>query len=889
MELITRLFRQVRELFRKEELNQELSDELAFHLEKQIEQNIAAGMSAEEARYAALRSFGGVEQVKAECQDTWGVRFVETLFQDLRFGLRTLARNPGFTAVIIISIALGIAANTTVFSIANGLLWGVLPVKDPGCLISFSHSRSDFSYPDYLDYRDQTRQVFEGVSATFPVVPASLGGAGEPERIWGQLVSGNFFSVAGANPALGRTFAPEEDMVLGRDAVVVLSHSLWRRRFGSDPGVLGRAVILNGLRFTVVGIAPAGFHGAVRGVLPEFWVPLAMIEQIMPDFARFHVTKDRNAQCFLLNARLKQGVSHAEAAAAVEVVKNRIDDTYRKGEKRHRPVPTLDAAGGLIDGNSRKALPLMAVLMVLVGLVLLVACANVANLLLARATTREREIAIRLAMGAGRRRLVRQLLTESILLALAGAAVGFGLAAIAARAISRFELPLPNPIVFDFTVDLRVLAFTAGLSILTGILFGLAPALRATRPDLVAALKNESSVFGRMRRFGLRNALVVVQVALSLVLLAGAGLFLRSLQNASSIDIGIKPDKILLMAVAPTLHSYSREKTKQFLSQLRERVSALPGVRSVSFVDSLPLSIQGSSGDFKAANGKGGAEQTANADTYSVGANYFETLGIPLLRGRDFSPKTDDEHVAIINETMARRMFGNEDPLGRQMVAAQIPYTIIGVARKAKSRTLGEEPQNCAYLFLEAAPEKVFSIFGISIAVKTAMNPRSLLRPVRAQIAALDPNLAVFNTETMQEHVDKSMLLPRVCATLLGVFGVVGLTLAAVGLYGVMSYSVRRRTREIGIRMALGAKSGSVLAMVLRQGLTLTGVGLAIGLAIALALGRFTANLLYGISGTDPLTFLTVPAVLLAVSLVAVVFPAYRAAHVEPATALRHE
>jgi predicted permease len=443
--------------------------------------------------------------------------------------------------------------------------------------------------------------------------------------------------------------------------------------------------------------------------------------------------------------------------------------------------------------------------------------------------------------------------------------------------------------VFDFNVDLRVLAFTAGLSILTGLLFGLAPALRATRLDLVAALKDESSVFGRIRGFGLRNALVVVQVALSLVLLAGAGLFLRSLQHASSIDIGMKPDNILLMAVDPKLHNYSREKTQRFLSQLRERVSALPGVRSVSFVDSLPLSTGGSSTDFKAANGKGGAAQIANADVYSVGARYFETLGIPLLRGRDFSPKTDDEHVAIINETMARHLFGNEDPLGRQMVSAEIPYTIIGVARNAKSRTLGEEPQNCAYPFLEAAPEKVFSFFGISLVVKTAVNPRSLLRPVQGQIVALDPNLAVFNTETMQEHVDKSMLLPRVCATLLGVFGVVGLMLAAVGLYGVMSYSVRRRTREIGIRMALGAKPGSVLAMVLRQGLVLTGVGLAIGLAIALALGRFTASLLYGISGTDPLTFLTVPGVLLAASLVAIAFPAYRAAHVEPATALRHE
>jgi len=521
--------------------------------------------------------------------------------------------------------------------------------------------------------------------------------------------------------------------------------------------------------------------------------------------------------------------------------------------------------------------------------VLMVACANVANLLLARATGRQKEIAIRLAMGASRRQLIRQLLTESLLLALAGAGVGFLLAAGAARAISRFELPMPFPIVFDFNVDGRVLAFTAGLSLLTALLFGLAPALRATRLDLLGALKNESAVFGRAGRFGMRNTLVVVQVALSLVLLASAGLFLRSLRNASSIDIGMKPDNILLMAFDPQQHKNSREKTQQFLSQLRERVSALPGVRSVSFLDSVPLSIGGTSYNFDVDAAKDRPQQSANADVYNVGSGYFQTLGIPLLRGRDFNIHTDDQHVAIINETMAGHLFPNQDPIGRLMRAEKTPYTVIGVARNSKSRTLGEEPANCAYLFIEAAPETVFSFYGISTAVKTSVNPLRLARPVRDQIAALDPNMAVFNTETMQEHVNKSLLLPRLSALLLGIFGAVGLTLAAIGLYGVMSYSVRRRTREIGIRMALGARPGTVLKMVLGQGLLLTGVGLAIGLGIALGLGRFTASLLYGISGTDLLTFVTVPAVLLAVAVVAIVVPAFRAAHVEPTTALRYE
>jgi len=818
---------------------------------------------------------------------------VETLLQDARYAARTLLKVPGLAAVIVISIALGIAANTTVFSVASGLLWGVLPVRNAGRLVAFNHGDS-ISHPDYIDYRDQTADVFEGgVAAHFPLVPSSLGGVGEPERIWGQLVSGNYFSVVGVAPVLGRTILPQEDQALGRDAVVVLSHALWQRRFGSDPAILGRTVILSGQRYTVIGVTPAGFYGTDRALLSEFWVPLAMAEQIMPDLAKDQMREHRDAQWLLLNARLKPGVSRVQAAAVVNVVKQRIDDTYRKDPKQRHPPMTLDSAGGLIGGSDASVLGLMAVMMVVVGLVLLLACANVANLLLARATGRQKEVAIRMAIGASRRRLVRQLLTESILLAFAGATVGFGLAAIAARAISRFQLPLPFPIVFDFRVDWRVLAFTAGLSILTGLLFGLAPALRATCPDLVPALKNESTVFGRIGAFGLRNVLVVVQVALSLVLLASAGLFLRSLQNASSIDIGLKPDNILLMAVDPKLHQYSNARTQQFLSQLREQVSALPGVRFVSFVDSLPLSIGGTNYDFKVKNSKTGSEQSLNADVYNVGSGFFETMGIPLVRGRDFSRKTGDEAALIINETMARRAFGNDDPLGRQIVTEALGEktlgSVIGVARNSKSRTLGENPPNCAYLFLEAAPDKVFSFFGISIAVKTSGKPRELVASVRSAIAALDPNLAVFNIDTMQDHVDKSLLLPRICALLLGVFGAAGLTLATIGLYGVMSYSVRCRTREIGIRMALGAEPGGVLRMVMTQGLVLASVGLAIGLGVALALGRFTASLLYGISGTDLRTFLVVPAVLLATALVALVIPAYRAARIEPTRALRYE
>ena len=814
---------------------------------------------------------------------------MENLAHDIRYTIRTLLRAPGFSFVVILSIALAFAANATVFSVANGLLWGVLPVRDPGRMVMFSEGES-FSYPDYLDYRDQTSAIFEGgVAAHFPLIPASIGGKGEPERVWGQSVSGNFFPTLDVPMTLGRPILPEDDTA-ARGHVVVLSSSLWRRRFGADSDILNRDVALNGQHYTVVGVAPPGFYGVDHGIVSDFWVPLAVSEEIMPDLTSDgSAINKRDNQWLMLDARLKPGVTRAQALVLVNVVKKRIDDAFHKNDKTHEKI-TLQAAGGLIAGSATPAFTLMAVLMIVVGLVLLVACANVANLLLARATGRQKEIAIRLAIGAGRRQLVRQLLIESFLLALAGAGVGFLLAAVAARAISSFQLPLPFPIAFDFNVDWRVALFTLGLSLITALLFGLVPALRASRPDLVGSLKDGPTGLGRATRSRMRNTLVVVQVSLSLVLLTTAGLFLRSLGNASSIDIGFKPANLLIMSVDPKIQNYSHDKTVQFLSQLRDRVSALPGVRSISFVGIVPLSIGAAENKFDVDPAKGRPAQNVVALVNTIGAGYFQTMGIPLLRGRDFNLQLDGgQPAAIINETMAAHLFPGQNPIGRAIHQDKATYTIIGVARNSKSRTIGEKPSDAAYLFLNAAPEKATSFFGTTILVKTAMDPRALESQVRQQIAALDPNMAVFNAETMQEHVDKSLLIPRISALLLGIFGAIGLTLAAIGLYGVMSYSVRRRTREIGIRMALGAKRPTVLRMILRQGLFLTALGLAIGLAIALALGRFTASVLYGTSGTDLLTFVTVSAVLLATAVTAVLIPALRAAHVEPTTALRYE
>jgi predicted permease len=814
---------------------------------------------------------------------------MENLLQDLRYALRTLLRSPGFSAIVVISIALGFAANATVFSVANGLLWGLLPVKDPAHVVMFSEGNS-YSYPDYIDYRDQSTDIFEGgVAGHFPLIPASIGGKGEPERVWGQSVTGNFFPALGVPMTLGRSIGLEDDQAGSHNHVVVLSNNLWRRRFGGDANILNHDVALNGRYYTVVGIAPAGFYGVDRGIVSQFWVPLAVASEIMPDLVTDgSITTRRDNQWLMMNGRLKPGITRKQAEVQLNVVKKRLDDTYRKDEKRHDTL-TLQTAGGLIAGSATPAFTLMAVLMVVVGLVLLVACANVANLLLARAIGRQKEIAIRLAMGAKRRQLIRQLLFESFLLALTGAGVGFLLAAGAARAISNFQLPLPFPVVFDFNVDMRVALFTLGLSIITALLFGLIPAFRASRPDLVSTLKDGQALFGRVGRSRLRNALVVVQVALSLVLLATAGLFLRSLGNASSIDIGFKTDNVLIMTMDPKLQSYSHDKTVQFLTQLRERVSVLPGVRSVSFVGVVPLSIGSSNNSYDVDAVKDHPKQNVNADTNGVGSGYFNTMEIPLLRGRDFAPSSDDQHSVIINETMASHLFPGQDPIGRVIRQDKDQYTVIGVTKNSKLRTIGEKPLDAIFTYLNSAPEKANSFFGTTIIVKTLVNPAAMAQSVRQQIAALDPNMAVFNIETMQQHVDKSLLLPRISALLLGIFGVVGLTLAAIGLYGVMSYSVRSRTREIGIRMALGAKPRKVLKMILRQGLTLTAIGLAIGLAIALVVGRFAASVLYGTSGSDLLTFAVVSVVLLATAAIAVLIPALRAAHVEPTVALRYE
>jgi predicted permease len=646
-------------------------------------------------------------------------------------------------------------------------------------------------------------------------------------------------------------------------------------------------VILNGRHYSVVGVAPASFHGLESILVSDFWVPLSMIDEILPGFTTpSGGTTDRRKNWLILDARLRPGVSRPQAAAAVNVVQQRLDATYRKDQKRHEAV-TLNDAGGLPGASNFPAVTLMTVLMALAALVLMVACANAANLLLARATARHREMGVRLALGAGRGRLIRQLLTESLLLAVAGAGVGFLLAMSAARALSSFRLPLPLPVVFDFNVDLRVLEFTIGVSLVTTLLFGLAPALRSTRLELTRALKEGASGSTPREHSRMRKTLVVVQVSLSLVLLTTAGLFLRSLQKSVSIDVGFDTSNLLVLRVDPQLQNYPPEKTLQFLSQLRDRALALPGVRSVSYVDLLPLTLAASSYDFSVEAAGSQQAQRVSADLRRVFSGYFQTMGIPFLSGHDFDSNASQQGASVvIDKTTADRLFPNQAPIGRVVHSGKKSYTVIGVVRNANSRTAGERPMECAYLYLDG---KSLNLHGTSVLIKTAVEPRQLERPVREQIAALDPNLAVFNTVTMQEQFTQALLVPRAMAWLLGCFGAVGLTLGTIGLYGVMSYSVHRRIHEIGVRMAMGARRGAVVGMILRQGLTLTAVGVIIGLAVAVVIGRLSAGLLYGVSGTDLITFLIVPTALTLVACAAIVIPAQRAAQVDPVVALRNE
>jgi len=761
-------------------------------------------------------------------------------------------------------------------------LLGSLAVRQPERLASFHHANgaAHLSYPDFEDYRGQVG-AFEDVAASYPAVPRSIGGA-NPERLWGQLVSTNYFYVLGAEPPLGRGFRGEEN----KSRVVVISDSLWKRKFGGDGGIVGKTVSLGEKSYIVIGIAPPHFFGNIRGLATDFWIPLGLYPETVAQLgqgAHGPLEQDRNYGWLFVTARLKSGISRAGAQAALGIVEERLDRLYPQGNaKRDLRLAAADALSVAPD----EARMLLGTLMAVVGLVLLVACANVANLLLARSAARQHEIGVRLAIGAGRGRLLRQFLTESFLLAAIGAVFGIALAWIATTFMGKLQGTLPVPAALDFGIDWRVLLFTAGTAGVAAVVFGLAPALKGTRVELTSMLKADGGGIFALRRFGLKNGLVVAQVAVSLVLLVAAGLFLQSFKNASSVPLGMTARNVLLLSFDPRAAGYSNGRAEILFGGLLERVRALPRVESAGLADTMPLSLAPNA----AGVSRPGTSTVLIADIYGVTSQYFRTLGIPLVRGRDFdSGRRAGLPPAVINEALAARLFAGEDAVGKVVSWEGMPHEAIAVAENVKSRTPTEGTRPQIYVSLEREYGYFWGLYGVVLGVRTAGAPTALIDPVRGRMRELDPSLPVYNVETIEEHAGRALLVPRLCGTLFGIFGAIALALAAVGLYGVMSYAARQRTRDIGIRMAIGAQPADVLRLLARQGIWLTGIGLGIGLAMAYFVSRILGGFLYGVSSRDWATFAAVSVLLLAVAMVAVLVPARRAARMDALRSIRYE
>jgi predicted permease len=801
------------------------------------------------------------------------------------YALRRLSKSPGFAAAAVVSIGLGIAANATIFSMVSRFVLRSAPVGEPATLMTLHTTHQGeccnaFSWPLFADLRAQTK-TFSGVTGFYELLPASIGGQGEPERVWGQATTANFFDVAQLGMTVGRGFLSGEE----RLPVIVIGHRLWQRRFGADPGVAGKRITLSGRPFTVVGVAPPGFRGLDLILDCQFWVPLGNLDQLLPNTGNY---QSREYHWITVAGRLRPGVTGTQAAAELAVIARRLGQTYPATEKDGGF--RFEHAGSLPPRDRGAVMMFLAALTVVVLLVLAIACANVANLLLAQASGRQREMAVRLALGATRGQLMRQMLTESLLLALGGGLLGVMLSLWATQSLSAFRFPAPVSLDLSVSVDWKVLLYTFALSVGAGLLFGLAPAWVAARPILAGALKGEDVLARPGRRWTLRNVLVVAQVAMSLVLLCATGLFLRSLRSASSMDVGFRSRGILTMAVDPRVHGYTAERTAQFLTELRQRAQALPGVASAACTDVVPLSEGGRRDEFHVEGRPNAGGPDPGVELYMASPGYFETMGIPRVAGRDFANETAaGPKVAVANQAFVERLLKNQNAIGQRVTGGGVTYEIVGVVKNIKSRTLGEELRPVLFRSLEQSIGGDPSFLGYAVVVRSAGDPAALAPAVRREIHALDPTLAIFNAETMENHLRDALFLPRLAGTLFGVFGVVGLLLAAVGLYGVMSYSVSRRTREIGIRLALGAQTGEVRGLVLRQGMLLTLIALALGLGVAWAVAQFSASFLYGVGPHDLVTFTGVPIFLAAVAFVACWIPSRRAARLDPLTALRHE
>jgi len=822
-----------------------------------------------------------------------------TLLNDVRFAVRLLARTPGMTLVAVLSLGLGIGANTAIFTLINEVFLRPLPLRDPSQLVGIFTtdernqdaglfgSSNPISRLNFEDYRDRS-QTFEGLAAAGFVGVALTGGKGEPEQVFAQIVTDNYFGLLGAPLALGRGFTPGTDKTPGAAPETVLSYGVWQRRFGGDPGMVGRTLSVNGHDYTVVGVTAESFRGigAVGG--PALWVPFSMYRDVAPLFMREN-WDSRRALLFQVVGRLAPGTSIETATANLRTIAAGLAADY-PDDNRGRGVFVQPLAETTLSPNPAQRSQFNmagALLMAIVGLVLLVACANVANLLLSRATARRSELAVRVSLGASRGRLIRQLLVESLLLGLIGGAVGLLTASWSRSALLALRPPFLPDDAFGLPMDGRVLLFTTAIAVGTALLFGLFPALEFSRPDVAAELKDRGAQpTGGRRRTTVRHALVVGQVALSMVALICSGLFLRSLGNARHIDPGFDAAKLAVLSFDLTSRGMEGEAAANRQRDILERVRAFPAIEQVALTTAAPFS----GGGFARTvfqEGQDASDPRAGrfVQIGVVGDGYFEATGISLLRGRNFGPvdTVDTPQVVIVNETMARRFWPDQDPIGRRFrfFGQQQLTEVVGIARDSKYNFLGEDATPYLYQTLRQAPDAAVTL------VVRASEPQVALGAVRSAIQAMEPTMPLTGVFTMAALIDQGLWAARLGATLLGVFGLLALVLAAVGVYGVMAYAVSLRAREIGVRMALGASTGQVRREVLRQGLLLSGIGVLLGTAAGAAVTPFVVGLLYGVSPYDPSTLIGVPAVLLAVAVLAVYIPARRASRVDPAVALR--
>jgi predicted permease len=822
---------------------------------------------------------------------------MRSYLEDLRFGSRSMWRKPGFSAVIVITLAVGIGANSLIYTLTNAVLIRPLPVAQPERVMTLSAissagiRTSRFSWLDYSDYRDQN-EGFSGLLAE-KLVPLTMGHGNESEPVLGEVVTGNYFSLLGIGTALGRTFTADEDRAEG-DRVAVIGYRFWQRRFGGDPSIVGRTIALNGSQFSVIGVANKGFRTTTAGPAIDLWVPIMQSQGWLGPEWKTNRTRNQ----FHLIGRLRPQVSREQAQASLSTIAGRLAQSFPETNKT---LSVELAQSSLIEGRRRTLVSsFFALLLIVVGLVLVIACANVANLLLVRALGRQRELAVRQALGASRIRLIRLFVTESLLLTTVGGIVGTLVTVWASRLLHGFN-PLPAfPFEFDLTIDRRVLGASLLTTIITGVVLGLVPAWRASKPNLVSALRDDARTgTGSLHKSRLRSSLVVAQIGLSVVLLIGAALMLQSLRHMEAVDPGFNPDHVFAMDFDLEQKGYSEEKGKRFYQTMIERTQALPGVESVSLSSRAPLDISTPETGILIDGYSPPPGRTSIPISFvRVSPGYFQTMAIPLVRGHDFSARDDGKapQVAIVNETMAQRFWPGQDAIGKRFRVAVEPgagggettvnrlVEVIAVAKNSKYRTLGEDPTSHMYLPL-------WQDYNGSMAmlVRSSVEPVQMMRTVRGELLKLDQDPQAFFPRTMEEHMSVVLVGGKLGALLFGLFGIIALFLAALGIYGVISYSSNQRIPEMGIRMALGAQSTDIFKLILGQGILLALIGVGLGLVASFALTRFLSSLLFGVSATDPLTFALITLLLIAVAMVACYLPARRATRVDPLMALRYE